>query len=87
MSAPERLNVMITRARNCLIMIGNMHTFLVSKKGSTTWKPFFQILTEREHVYNGFPVKCENHPETEATMSTPADFQIYCPDGGCAEPW
>lgn len=87
MSAPERLNVMITRARSCLIMIGNMSTFMSSKKGAKTWHPFFQVLKEREHLYDGFPIKCERHPETKAILSVPADFDRHCPDGGCAEPW
>lgn len=87
MSAPERLNVMITRARSCLIMIGNMSTFMSSKKGAKTWHPFFRVLKERKHLYDGFPIKCERHAETEAILSAPADFDRYCPDGGCAEPW
>ncbi|ETS74368.1 hypothetical protein PFICI_14234 [Pestalotiopsis fici W106-1] len=86
MSAPERLNVMITRARNCLIMIGNARTFMDSKKGTKTWNPFFQILKDREHLYDGFPVKCERHPEKKAILSVPASFDTHCPNGGCAEP-
>ncbi|KAI0127340.1 P-loop containing nucleoside triphosphate hydrolase protein [Xylariales sp. AK1849] len=86
MSAPERLNVMITRARNCLIMIGNMDTFMSSKKERDTWSRFFELLKERRHLYDGFPVKCERHPEAMAILSQPEDFTKFCPDGGCAAP-
>ncbi|KAI1851825.1 hypothetical protein JX265_013182 [Neoarthrinium moseri] len=84
MCAPERLNVMITRARNCLIMVGNMDTFMSSKKGKNTWSRLFEMLKEREHLYDGFPVKCERHPEATATLTHPQDFDKFCPDGGCA---
>ncbi|RYP20847.1 hypothetical protein DL765_002581 [Monosporascus sp. GIB2] len=86
MAAAERLNVLITRARNCLIMIGNMDTFM-SSKGKTTWVKFFEMLKERHHLYDGIPVRCERHPEKTGLLKTPLDFDNICPDGGCAEPW
>lgn len=87
MSAPERLNVLITRARNCLILIGNMATFMNSKKGVSTWHPFFALMKDNDHLYDGLPVRCEKHPETEAVLQELADFNKYCPDGGCTKPW
>ncbi|CAJ2510869.1 Uu.00g064940.m01.CDS01 [Anthostomella pinea] len=85
MAAPERLNVLITRARNCLVMIGNMDTFMRSR-GKDTWYPFFELLKEHSHLYDGLPVKCERHPNRTAVIQTPEDFDQACPDGGCAEP-
>lgn len=87
MAAPERLNVLITRARNCIVLIGNMETFLRSKKGSATWHPFFDLLHEHGHLYDGLPVKCERHPERTAILKEPGDFNKLCPNGGCTEPW
>lgn len=87
MSAPERLNVLITRARNCLVMIGNMVTFMQSKKGREVWHPFFDLLKTHGHLYDGLPVRCEKHPEREALLKEPIDFDKSCPDGGCTEPW
>lgn len=86
MSEPERLNVLITRARNCLIMLGNMETFMKSK-GNSTWVPFFEILKKRDHLYDGFPIRCERHPDKVASLKEPNDFDKYSPDGGCEEPW
>ncbi|KAK0613521.1 P-loop containing nucleoside triphosphate hydrolase protein [Immersiella caudata] len=86
MSAPERLNVLITRARNCIVLIGNMETFMKSKKGVATWPPFFEILKKNHHLYDGLPVKCEKHPEKIATLKEPMDFDRWCPDGGCTDP-
>ncbi|KAK4163750.1 putative AAA family ATPase [Cladorrhinum sp. PSN259] len=86
MSAPERLNVLITRARNCIVLIGNMATFLQSKKGVTTWLPFFDILKAKGQLFDGLPAKCEKHPDRRAILTSTADFEKLCPDGGCTEP-
>lgn len=87
MSAPERLNVLITRARNCMIMIGNMDTFMTSKKGRDCWVPFFQLLKDQGNLYDGIPIKCEQHPQNVAIVCNPSDFDKFCPDGGCSKPW
>lgn len=87
MSAPERLNVLITRARNCLIMIGNMNTFMRSHKGKDLWTRYFELLKDRNHLYDGLPVKCHRHPSRTALLKEPLDFDKHCPDGGCSEPW
>ncbi|KAF7863083.1 hypothetical protein EAF04_007166 [Stromatinia cepivora] len=86
MSQPQRLNVLVSRARNALIMIGNSDTFINSRKGNLLWKSFFDLLSTAGHVYPGFPIKCENHPNRMATLSSPEDFEEHCPDGGCKEP-
>lgn len=87
MASPERLNVLRTRSRNCLIMIGNVDTFMASRKGRDTWLPFLESLKKKGHLYDGLPVKCEKHPQTTALLKEPRDFDKCCPDGGCAEPW
>lgn len=86
MKAPERLNVLVSRARNCLIMIGNMATFMNSTQGKETWVPFFRLLKEQEYLHDGIRVKCEQHPDRTAILATPQDFDAKCPDGGCPEP-
>lgn len=87
MSARERLVVLMSRARNSIILFGNMHTFTKSKKGGELWKDFFQALKERNCLFDGVPVFCERHPERAALLRTAEDFERLCPDGGCAEPW
>lgn len=87
MSAPERLNVLITRARNGIVLIGNMDTFMRSKKGRPTWHPFFDLLKAKGHLYDGLPVSCGKHPERTALLKEPSDFDKSCPDGGCTELW
>lgn len=87
MAQPERLNVMLSRARDALIMIGNSETFMNARKGKEVWRKLFDHLKVNGHVYDGFPIKCERHPTRTAKLSTPADFEVSCPDGGCQEPW
>jgi SpoVK/Ycf46/Vps4 family AAA+-type ATPase len=86
MAAPERLNVLLSRARNGLIMIGNSETFMNARKGKEVWRKLFDHLKQNDHVYEGFPVKCEKHPDRAALLSSREDFETQCPDGGCKEP-
>ncbi|CZR61308.1 related to stage V sporulation protein K [Phialocephala subalpina] len=86
MSAPERLNVLLSRSRNALIMIGNVETFENARKGHELWRKAFRLMQEKGHIYDGFPIKCEKHPDRKARLSLPEDFDLRCPDGGCTEP-
>ncbi|PVI03012.1 P-loop containing nucleoside triphosphate hydrolase protein [Periconia macrospinosa] len=85
MSSPERLNVLLSRARNGLILIGNAETFVSSRKGGQLWKRFIDMLKAKNHIYDGLPVKCEQHPTRLAVLRSPEDFDRDCPDGGCKE--
>ena len=87
MSFPQRLNVLLSRARNGLIMIGNIETFSKSRKGREIWIQLFDMLKEGGHIYEGLPVECERHPGRTAVLRGPLDFEKECPDGGCNEPW
>lgn len=87
MFAPERLNVLLSRARNALIMIGNATTFTHARKGGDLWTRLFTQLTHGGHIYDGFPVQCQQHPDRVGILSEPDDFVNKCPDGGCTEPW
>ncbi|WPH02844.1 Hypothetical protein R9X50_00571200 [Acrodontium crateriforme] len=86
MRSPERLNVLLSRARIGLILIGNAKTFAKSSKGIDTWGPFFDFMKGAGHLYSGVPVKCERHPARTATIQNREEFMKYCPDGGCFEP-
>ena len=87
MSSPERLNVLLSRARNALIMLGNAETFLKSRKGKGLWTRLFDMFKLKNYLHDGFPVKCERHPDRIALLREAADFDGKCPGGGCCEPW
>lgn len=82
----ERLNVLLSRARKALVIIGNSQTFLASRRGKSTWRPFFDILAEKNIILEGLPARCERHPDRQVYLTTPAEFDELCPDGGCSEP-
>ncbi|KIM44994.1 hypothetical protein M413DRAFT_25383 [Hebeloma cylindrosporum] len=86
MFSPERLNVLLSRSRNGLIMIGNAETFKNARKGKELWTKLLTLLANGKHVYEGFPVKCEQHPQKTAILREPEDFDSICPDGGCDAP-
>ena len=87
MSSPERLNVLLSRARNGLIIIGNSKTFLKSRSGKETWSKFFDLIKRLGYFYEGLPVRCEQHNDVKNVLRLPEDFERLCPDGGCTESW
>ena len=86
LSSPERLNVLLSRARDALILIGNTKTFLNSRKGKDLWGKFLDLLKDGSHIYDGLPVKCERHPDRQQVLHSPSEFD-KCPNGGCSAPW
>lgn len=87
MSSPQRLNVLLSRARDGLILVGDAETFMGSKKGGELWTHFVGMLKEKNYIFDGLPVKCERHPKRLVLLKTPEDFENESPDGGCKEPW
>ncbi|KAF1364340.1 P-loop containing nucleoside triphosphate hydrolase protein [Lizonia empirigonia] len=86
MSSPQRVNVLLSRARNGLIMIGNADTFMNSRKGKEVWVQLMDQFKRDGHVYNGFPVKCTQHPDKTSLLTEKEHFDEVCPDGGCSKP-
>ena len=87
MSSQERLNVLLSRARKGLVLIGDTETFLASRKGAQVWEPLIRMLAARNLIFEGLPVRCEQHPSTEMLLKKPEDFDKHCPDGGCSTQW
>lgn len=87
MSSPERLNSLLSRARDGLIIIGNSETHRKSPEGGETWEKVIGLFEERGHMYEGLPVQCERHNDHTALLSNPKDFREKCPAGGCTEQW
>ncbi|KAM6493099.1 P-loop containing nucleoside triphosphate hydrolase protein [Amanita muscaria] len=86
MFSPERVNVMLSRARNALIMIGNTDTFRLARKGRELWTSLLDLLKKGGHIYEGLPVRCERHPKKTTILKSPEDFDNEAPDGGCKQP-
>ena len=86
LSSHERLNVLLSRARDGMILIGNADTFLQARKGKELWQKLFSLLKDGSHIYNGLPVQCAQHLDRKSVLCCPEDFDKESPDGGCNEP-
>lgn len=66
-----------------------MNTFIKARnpKGKDLWTRLFKELSHNNHIYVGFPVKCEKHPDATAIITQAEQFELVCPDGGCTAPW
>lgn len=82
MYSPERLNVLLSRARNAMIIVGNASTFTGSRKGGAIWGQMVNHLRNKTHFYEGFPVQCKKHPQKIRLPDAPGEFDSRCPNGG-----
>lgn len=83
----QRVNVLLSRARIGLYMVGNAKTFTQSTKGGHVWNPILERLEKDKSVLEGFPTVCQLHPEDAAiNINKPELFRELCPNGGCTRP-
>lgn len=84
LTSEERVNVLLSRAREGLIVIGNMDSLCncSSKIGRELWTNVRQVLDKQNSIYNYFPALCQNH-KTLTEIRKPEEFNILTPDGGC----
>eukprot|EP00955_Chlamydomonas_euryale_P117406 366472-Chlamydomonas_euryale.AAC.1 len=81
---PERINVLLSRARHGLILIGNATHLLhaKSKEAQHHWGTVIGALERTGSVLRGLPAKCQVHG-TEVLLNNVAAFQEHAPQGGC----
>ncbi|KAH6916252.1 hypothetical protein BKA70DRAFT_1502138 [Coprinopsis sp. MPI-PUGE-AT-0042] len=87
MYSPERLNVLLSRARDGMIMIGNSTTFKNSRKGKEIWGRLFATLASTNSLHSGLPIVCPRHPTRKQLVEKPKEFNEKTPEGGCHLPW
>jgi len=51
MNPPERLNVLISHARDGFTLIGNSETFMNARKGRELWGNFFRLVKQWGYMY------------------------------------
>lgn len=76
----ERINVLLSRARDCLILVGNYDTYYNYSK-NRIWK----YILDKMPVTDGLYSKCHNHPEYNNYIKDMNDISKICPNGGCLE--
>jgi hypothetical protein len=77
---PQRINVLLSRARHGLILLGNEATLRQGSARTKAWDTVLRTLP----VFSGFPACCEVH-NNETLVPDAAAFARAAPNGGCAQ--
>jgi hypothetical protein len=87
MYAPERLNVLLSRARNGLIMLGNATLSATHGKGRNSGK-ISSKCSRRINMCTKVSLRDASNILTRPRcFLIQMGFDEYCPDGGCPIPW
>jgi len=75
----NRINVLLSRARHGMYIIGNSQT------ASTIpmWADVIDMFEKNGNLGRTLALCCPRHPETPIEVQTPDDFAILSPEGGC----
>lgn len=80
----QRVNVMLSRARHGMIVIGNADTLKTSVRGKAVWEPILQMFEVDGQLLKGLPTFCQLHPNDDPILLKSAlDFHTLRPNGGC----
>ena len=77
----NRINVLLSRARHGMYVIGNAHT----ARSVPMWDQVITILDNDGNLGPTLALCCPRHKETPIEVSDPDDFSILSPEGGCNE--
>ena len=86
---PERVNVLVSRARDGLILIGNAHTLCSarSEAARSHWEHLLSALEAAGAIHPGLPAVCQRHGTAALPpLDSPDAFFQRSPDGGCCQP-
>jgi hypothetical protein len=82
LAEPERVNVLLSRARHGMILIGNAAMLRQARKGGNMWEGILDNFHSRGHLYDSLPAVCKEHGRSPAEpLSTPGAFERCCPNG------
>ncbi|KAI8351956.1 AAA domain-containing protein, partial [Mortierella sp. GBAus27b] len=86
LKSPNRTNVLLSRARHGMYLIGNAHLMDKGSRSRGLWPHVVSELRESDRVSGGFPISCRNHPDVINVVTTPEMFRKFSPNGGCDLP-
>ena len=81
----QRVNVLLSRARDGLILVGNAQMLLNfrHRPNQMNWNKLMTILQKHRRIFDGLPIFCQQHPPAKLVCMTRTDFWTFAPDGGC----
>lgn len=83
----QRVNVLLSRARHGMFLLGNASTLRQSRQGRKVWNQILSMLDESGQFLSGLPTFCQLHPDDDPIeLCTPSDFRTLRPNGGCNRP-
>lgn len=84
LASEERINVLFSRAREGMFVVGNLEslTECSSASGRKLWCNMKRVLEDNNSLYDHFPAKCQKH-STLHQIRNPEDFDRLAPEGGC----
>lgn len=87
MKEEQRVNVLMSRAKIGLYIVGNAATLRQSRQGRHIWSPILDTLANRNQLLKGLPTTCQLHPDDPPIVLTcKQDFREQRPNGGCSRP-
>ena len=89
LAEPERVTVMLSRARHGMIPLGSASTLRAAKNaaGRETWNRVLGQFEAAGGLALGLTTVCPRHPRRAPLIVTePGGFANYCPHGGCTLP-
>ena len=75
----NRINVLLSRARHGMYVIGNAHT----ARSIPMWDQVITILENDGNLGHTLALCCPRHKDTPIEVSEPDDFSVLSPEGGC----
>ncbi|KAF3914170.1 hypothetical protein AA313_de0210225 [Arthrobotrys entomopaga] len=81
--SPERANVLLSRARKGLFILGDVHTAIGGPQNPTPWGPVVDMLMKEKKILEGIPIICEKHPDQAYDCATPEQLDWQTPEGRC----
>ncbi|KAF2641078.1 P-loop containing nucleoside triphosphate hydrolase protein [Massarina eburnea CBS 473.64] len=82
LKSSNRINVLLSRARHGMYVIGNSKT----SAGVPMWANVLRIFNEQGNIGTTLKLSCSRHPHATMEVSKPEDFQHLSPEGGCKLP-
>ncbi|KAG6083616.1 hypothetical protein E4U16_003878 [Claviceps sp. LM84 group G4] len=82
LSTSNRVNVLLSRAKHGMYIIGNSDTY----KSVPMWNKILKQLGSQGNIGPKLGLQCPRHPETQILVSEPDDFAVHAPESGCNLP-
>ncbi|KAL4424087.1 hypothetical protein ABPG75_001388 [Micractinium tetrahymenae] len=79
---PNRVNVLLSRARQGMYIIAN-HACLLGSRNAGIWPKVVEMLDGDGLVGPTLQLACQKHPEHQTTIAHWRDFALHASDGGC----